>query len=79
MDLLDVGVEVEVEVSRLADVLGIGTGLSADDIEEQGEDNLDKTEFVIFSPQTFHPTFCVQRSSGTWGLTPYQLETLIQT
>ena len=34
VDLLDVVVEVEVEVSGLADVLVIGTGLSADDIKD---------------------------------------------
>ena len=66
MDLLDVVVEVEVEVSRLADVLGIGTGLSADDIE-------DRSFFPLLEDQSFQPTFCVQRISGTWRPTSYQL------
>ena len=55
MDLLDVVVEVEVEVSRLADVLGIGTGLSTDDIEDRG-DNLDRTDFFPPPGRSKFPT-----------------------
>ena len=68
MDLLDVVVEVEVEVSRLADVLGIGTGLSADDIKDRGGDNLDMTDLAIFSPgrSKFPPFFL--RSKNNMGI-----------
>ena len=64
MDLLDVVVEVEVEVSRLADVLGIGTGLSTDDIKDRGGDNL-----AIFSPgrSKFPPYFLCSRKFGNLG------------
>ena len=44
MDLLDVVVQVEVEISRIADVLGIGVGLSADDIMDRGGDKLHMTD-----------------------------------
>ena len=69
MDLLDVVVEVEVEVSRLADVLGIGTGLSTDDIKDRGGDNLDMTDLAIFSPgrSKFPPYFLRSRKFGNLG------------
>ena len=69
MDLLDVVVEVEVEVSRLADVLGIGTSLSADDIKDRGGDNLDMTDLAIFSPgrSKFIPYFLRSRKFGNLG------------
>ena len=69
MDLLDVVVEVEVEVSRLADVLGIRTGLSADDIKDRGGDNLDMTDLAIFSPgrSKLPPYFLRSRKFGILG------------
>ena len=69
VDLLDVVVEVEIEVSRLADVLGIGTSLSADDIKDRGGDNLDMTDLAIFSPgrSKFIPYFLRSRKFGNLG------------
>ena len=45
--MVDVVVEVELDVN--VDVLGIGTGLSVDDIKDRGGDNLDRTDLVIIS------------------------------
>ena len=55
--VVNVGVDVVVEV--VVDVLGIGTGLPAYNIEDQWGDNLDKTDLAIFWPgrSNFPPNF----------------------
>ena len=40
--MVDVVVVVNIDV----DTLGIGTGLSVDDIKDRGGDNLDRTSYV---------------------------------
>ena len=58
--VVDVVVVLNVDV----DTLGIGTGLSADDIKDRGGDNLDRTDLVIISPggrSNFPPNFLRSR------------------
>ena len=58
--VVDVVVVVNVDV----DTLGIGTGLSVDDIKDRGGDNLDRTDLVIISPggrSDFPPNFLRSR------------------
>jgi len=51
------------------DVLGIETGLSADDIEDRGGDNLERTDVVNFSPgrSYFPPNFFRSRKLRNFG------------
>ena len=62
--VVDVVVEVEVEVSGLVDVLGIGTGLSTDDIEDRG-DNLDRTDL-------FFPSWKIKVSNQLFAFKGFQ-------
>ena len=66
--VVDVVVEVELDVD--VDVLGIGTGLSVDDIKDRGGDNLDRTDLVIISPggrSNFPPNFLRSRKLRNVG------------
>ena len=66
--VVDVVVEVELDVD--VDVLGIGTGLSVDDIKDRGGDNLDRTDLVIISPagrSNFPPNFLRSRKLRNFG------------
>ena len=51
------------------DVLGIETGLSADDIEDRGGDNVERTDVVNFSPgrSNFPPNFFRSRKLRNFG------------
>ena len=50
-------------------VLGIETGLSADDIADQGGNNLERTDVVNFSPgrSNFPPNFFRSRKLRNYG------------
>ena len=64
--VVDVVVVVNVDV----DTLGIGTGLSVDDIKDRGGDNLDRTDLVIISPagrSNFPPNFLRSRKLRNFG------------
>ena len=64
--VVDVVVVVNVDV----DTLGIGTGLSVDDIKDRGGDNLDRTDLVIISPgrrSNFPPNFLRSRKLRNVG------------
>ena len=78
--VVDVVVEVELDVD--VDVLGIGTGLSVDDIKDRGGDNLDRTDLVIISPagrSNFPPNFLRSRKLRNLGRTSSQMESPNQT
>ena len=65
VEVVDEVVEQVVVNVVVVDILGIGTGLSVDDIKDRGGDNLDRTDLVIISPagrSNFPPNFYVPGS-----------------